>query len=231
MGPVPGCRESLSSVKIYRNFKEAATLKLSGSAEGLHGGTLLGVRSADYVTFYSWATAQVGPVQPDLHRQHCKAPAALQGLPAERLQPRPEQLVWGRPCRRSSCCQCCSTGPRSLRCAPASLPAQVVRRIDVVVKDIKWAEAGELVAIISEASFYVLRFNREAVEAAQGATLPEGRPGGGFRPAARCPRSCAHRCAGWRRRASPPGPLTSTWALPFPALPLGSPSTAPRGPA
>ena len=50
---------------------------------------------------------------------------------------------------------------------------QVVRRIEVVVREVKWAEAGELVAIISEASFYVLRFDRDAVEAAQGQALPE----------------------------------------------------------
>ena len=48
-------------MKIYRNFKEAATLKLAGSAEGLHGGALLGVRGSDHITFYSWATAQVQP--------------------------------------------------------------------------------------------------------------------------------------------------------------------------
>ena len=54
-----------------------------------------------------------------------------------------------------------------------SVLMQVVRRIEVAVRDVKWAEAGELVAIISEASFYVLRFDRDAVEAAQGQSLPE----------------------------------------------------------
>ena len=55
------CRESTSTVKLFRNFKEAATLKLSGSAEGLTGGTLLGVRGLEAVTFYSWISGEVGP--------------------------------------------------------------------------------------------------------------------------------------------------------------------------
>ena len=61
---------------------------------------------------------------------------------------------------------------RSCR-AQGQLLVQVVRRIEVSVREVKWAEAGELVAIISDASFYVLRFDRDAVEASQGQTLPE----------------------------------------------------------
>ncbi len=44
--------------------------------------------------------------------------------------------------------------------------AQIVRRIDVPAKDIRWSDSGELVAIIADASFYVLRYSREAVEEA-----------------------------------------------------------------
>lgn len=44
--------------------------------------------------------------------------------------------------------------------------AQVIRRIDVPAKDIKWSDSGELVAIIAEASFYVLQFSSAAVEEA-----------------------------------------------------------------
>ena len=43
---------------------------------------------------------------------------------------------------------------------------QLVRRIEVPAKDIKWSGGGDLVAIIGESSFYVLRYEREAVEAA-----------------------------------------------------------------
>eukprot|EP00899_Mesostigma_viride_P001865 jgi/Mesvir1/1167/Mv17669-RA.1 len=38
-----------------------------------------------------------------------------------------------------------------------------VRRIDVAVKNIYWSDSGELVAICSEGSFYILKFHREAV--------------------------------------------------------------------
>ena len=41
---------------------------------------------------------------------------------------------------------------------------QVIRRIDVPPRDVKWSDNGELVALIGEASFYVLRFDRAAVE-------------------------------------------------------------------
>ena len=42
---------------------------------------------------------------------------------------------------------------------------QVIRRIDAPVRDVKWSDNGELVALVSEASFYVLRYSREAVDA------------------------------------------------------------------
>ena len=46
--------------------------------------------------------------------------------------------------------------------------SQVIRRIDVPLRDIRWADSGELVALIGEASFYVLRFDRGAVDACAG---------------------------------------------------------------
>ena len=50
-------------------------------------------------------------------------------------------------------------------CATQARAAQVVRSIDVSVRDVRWSDSGELVALIGEASFYVLRFSREAVDA------------------------------------------------------------------
>jgi coatomer subunit beta' len=41
---------------------------------------------------------------------------------------------------------------------------RVIRRIDVAVKDIWWAESGELVCISSDTSFYILKYNREMVD-------------------------------------------------------------------
>lgn len=47
-----------------------------------------------------------------------------------------------------------------------SAGAQLVRRIEVPAKDIRWSGGGDLVAIIGESSFYVLRYDRDAVEQA-----------------------------------------------------------------
>ena len=41
---------------------------------------------------------------------------------------------------------------------------QLIRRIDVPVRDIRWSDSGELVAIVSESSFYILRLDNQAVE-------------------------------------------------------------------
>ena len=45
-----------------------------------------------------------------------------------------------------------------------SLCVQLIRRIDVPVRDIRWSDSGELVALISESSFYILRLDSEAVD-------------------------------------------------------------------
>ena len=52
-------RESTSRIKISRNFKETSVFKPVISAEGLSGGALLGVRSADAICFYEWETARM----------------------------------------------------------------------------------------------------------------------------------------------------------------------------
>lgn len=43
---------------------------------------------------------------------------------------------------------------------------RLVRRIDVMAKDIKWSESGDLMCIASEESFFILRYNRDVVAAA-----------------------------------------------------------------
>eukprot|EP00898_Chlorokybus_atmophyticus_P005738 jgi/Chlat1/6165/Chrsp41S09032 len=43
---------------------------------------------------------------------------------------------------------------------------RLVRRIDVPVKDVFWSDSGDLVAITSDTSFYILKYNREIVEPA-----------------------------------------------------------------
>ncbi|XP_077998505.1 coatomer subunit beta'-like [Glandiceps talaboti] len=46
-------------------------------------------------------------------------------------------------------------------------PTVLVRRIEIVPKAIYWSDSGELVAITTEDSFYILKYNAEAVTKAQ----------------------------------------------------------------
>ncbi|KAJ1995076.1 Coatomer subunit beta' [Coemansia sp. RSA 1358] len=96
-------RESSSSIRLYKSFKEKsrpATSALSNmgyAAEEIFGGSLLGVRgSGGTLTLYDWET----------------------------------ELV--------------------------------VRRIDVDAKHIFWSDSGELFAVATEDSYFVLRFDRDA---------------------------------------------------------------------
>mmetsp|Transcript_423 Transcript_423/g.771 ORF Transcript_423/g.771 Transcript_423/m.771 type:complete len:927 (-) Transcript_423:1657-4437(-) len=88
-------------VRIFnKSFNERNTLKPAFPVEGLSGGSLIGLRGADFIAFYDWET----------------------------LQP--------------------------------------IRRIDVVSEAVYWSEDGALVAIASESSFFLLKFNRDAVDKA-----------------------------------------------------------------
>ncbi|KAF9982355.1 hypothetical protein BGZ75_006247 [Mortierella antarctica] len=50
-------RESTSKVKVFKNFKEKSNfIRLNYSAEGIFGGTLLGVKSASFLNLYDWET-------------------------------------------------------------------------------------------------------------------------------------------------------------------------------
>ncbi|KAI3712040.1 hypothetical protein L1987_70589 [Smallanthus sonchifolius] len=49
---------------------------------------------------------------------------------------------------------------------------RLIQRIDVNVKNLYWADSGDLVAITSDSSFYVLKYNRDVVSA----HLDSGRP-------------------------------------------------------
>ncbi|XP_022948530.1 coatomer subunit beta'-2-like [Cucurbita moschata] len=49
---------------------------------------------------------------------------------------------------------------------------RLIRRIDVNVKNVYWADSGDLVAIASDTSFYILKYNRDAVSSC----LDSGRP-------------------------------------------------------
>ncbi|KAI8905433.1 coatomer WD associated region-domain-containing protein [Gorgonomyces haynaldii] len=53
-------RESTSRVRLFKNFKEKnVNIRFSYSAEGIYGGTLLGIKSAQFIVFYDWETGNV----------------------------------------------------------------------------------------------------------------------------------------------------------------------------
>ncbi|CAL1283833.1 unnamed protein product [Larinioides sclopetarius] len=49
-------RESTTSIKIFKNFKEKKTFKPEYGAEGIFGGHMLGVKSISGLAFYDWET-------------------------------------------------------------------------------------------------------------------------------------------------------------------------------
>ncbi len=52
-------RETSSKVKLFKNFKERKSFKPEFGAEGLHGGSLLGVRAASSLAFYDWESLEL----------------------------------------------------------------------------------------------------------------------------------------------------------------------------
>ena len=52
-------RESGTSVKLFKNFKEKATLKPDYGCESIFGGHLLGVKSSMGLAFYDWETQEL----------------------------------------------------------------------------------------------------------------------------------------------------------------------------
>lgn len=49
-------RESSSSIKLFKNFKEKKSFKPEFGAEAIFGGNLLGVKSVSGLAFYDWET-------------------------------------------------------------------------------------------------------------------------------------------------------------------------------
>jgi coatomer subunit beta' len=52
-------RESSTSVKLYRSFKERSSLNVNFAADGLFGGALIGVRGAGGVGLFDWDTGNL----------------------------------------------------------------------------------------------------------------------------------------------------------------------------
>ena len=47
-------RESTSSIKLFKNFKERKSFKPEFGAENIFGGHLLGIKSVSSLAFYDW---------------------------------------------------------------------------------------------------------------------------------------------------------------------------------
>nr|SVE84103.1 EOG090X01FO [Daphnia pulex] len=90
-------RESATSVKVFKNFKEKKQFKPELGAEGIFGGAMLGVRSTNSLAFYEW-----------------------------------DNLT-------------------------------LIRRIEIQPRGVYWSENGELVCISTEDSYFVLRYDADAV--------------------------------------------------------------------
>lgn len=52
-------RESSFKLKIFKNFKEKKLLKPVLGCEGIYGGSLLGVRSSNALSFYDWESTEL----------------------------------------------------------------------------------------------------------------------------------------------------------------------------
>jgi len=55
--PLSSCRQPATcNLQVFKNFKEHRSFRPPFAATGIHGGALLGVRSAECITFYDWET-------------------------------------------------------------------------------------------------------------------------------------------------------------------------------
>lgn len=95
-------RESLSSIKVFKNFKEKplSHINFGYNANQVFGGALLGIKGDGFVAFFDWDSGKL------------------------------------------------------------------VRRVDVDVTQVVWSDTGDLVAIIGEETFYVLKYDRDAFHTA-----------------------------------------------------------------
>ncbi|EFO23897.1 hypothetical protein LOAG_04590 [Loa loa] len=91
-------RESASSIKIFKNFKEVRTLRPDMIMEGIEGGPLIAARSVNALCFFDWETGFL------------------------------------------------------------------IRRIEISAKHVYWSDSAEMVSIASDDTFYILKYNKEAVE-------------------------------------------------------------------
>jgi len=93
-------RESSTTIKLFKNFKEKKSFKPDFGAETIFGGALLGVKSVSGLAFYDW-----------------------------------EQQ-------------------------------QLIRRIEIQPRSVFWSETGELCCIVTDESYFILKYQPDVVSAA-----------------------------------------------------------------
>ena len=98
-------RESSTTIKLFKNFKEKKSFKPDFGAETIFGGALLGVKSVSGLAFYDWENQQL------------------------------------------------------------------IRRIEIQPKAVYWSETGELCCIVTEESYFILKYQPDVVTA--GAENPD----------------------------------------------------------
>ncbi|CAE6490017.1 unnamed protein product [Rhizoctonia solani] len=142
--------EGKQRVKVYKNFKEKPGSGLKGlggwAIDGLHGGTLLSARSG--AGFVVFWDWESGEIV-----RRIEADAKNVHLLVSQRYPRRHHL-------------------RRLILESG----EIVRRIEADAKNIYWSPNGTLVAITSDDSFYILKFDRDSYVAAleQGPVGDEG---------------------------------------------------------
>merc|ERR1719340_397967 len=93
-------RESSTTIKLFKNFKEKKTFKPDFGAETIYGGALLGVKSVSGLAFYDWENQQL------------------------------------------------------------------IRSIEIHPKAVYWSETGELCCIVTDESYFILKYQPEVVASA-----------------------------------------------------------------
>jgi len=93
-------RESNISVKIFRNFKEKASLNIGFQAEGLSGGVLLGVKGQGGIGLFDWESG-------NLVRRIEVEPKSVSNLDSKKRHVRSADVFSGLLVRERRACRTC----------------------------------------------------------------------------------------------------------------------------
>eukprot|EP00967_Tisochrysis_lutea_P146165 scaffold275491_cov28-Tisochrysis_lutea.AAC.6 len=140
-------------IKLFKNFKEVRAFKPPFQADAIYGGALLGVRSGEV------CPAGLHLPQPFKQQFAAASVCALLGGPnvAAHLMSFYYRLVAK-----------VHSALRAHRPRPNKPPSQVtffydwsdcrlVRRIDVQPREVRWSDTGDMVALVTDDSLFLLR--------------------------------------------------------------------------